>query len=321
MSAVHRHEREKPSTSVDPATATEVQVAGDEVTAVVVTRNRAEHLVATLAHLDGVARNIIVVDNASTDGTSEHARRQYPSVRVVRLPENRGAAARTVGVREALTAFVAFSDDDSWWESGSLERGVSALRSDPRLGLVAARVLVGPLRRLDPVSRVMRHSPLSPVSGVAGRRVLGFVACAAICRRDAYLACGGFHPRYGIGGEEALLAVDLAVNGYSCAYLDDVVAYHHPARAADGRPDARRLRMTARNDMWTSWLRLPLRVALARTAGIARGPQGPSALISALRGVGWVARERRPVDPRLVHELELLRLSDGGREPSTSGGD
>ncbi|MDX6596538.1 MAG: hypothetical protein QOE87_425 [Gaiellales bacterium] len=73
MSPVHRHEREKPSTSVEPATATEVQVAGDEVTAVVVTRNRAEHLVATLAHLDGVARNIIVVDNASTDGTSEHA--------------------------------------------------------------------------------------------------------------------------------------------------------------------------------------------------------------------------------------------------------
>jgi GT2 family glycosyltransferase len=320
MSPVHRHARGKPITSIETATATEVQVAGDEVTAVVVTRNRAAHLLETLAHLDGVAGNVIVVDNASTDGTSTHARRQYPAVRVVRLSENLGAAARTVGVREARTAFVAFSDDDSWWESGSLERGVAALRSDPRLGLVAARVLVGPLRRLDPASRVMQRSPLSPVSAVGGRRVLGFVACAAICRRDAFLACGGFHPRYGIGGEETLLALDLAANGYSCAYLDDVVAYHHPVRASNGRPDARRLRTTARNDMWTSWLRLPLKVALARTARIAQGPQGPSALFSALRGAGWVARERRRVDPQLVHDLELLRLSDGVRVPSTSGG-
>ena len=39
--------------------------------------------------------------------------------------------------------------------------------------------------------------------------MLGFLACGAVARRSAVLACGGFHERYGFGGEEQLLAIDM----------------------------------------------------------------------------------------------------------------
>jgi GT2 family glycosyltransferase len=223
------------------------------------------------------------------------------------LPENLGAAARTAAVELASTEFVAFTDDDSWWAPGALERGVQALRSDRRVGLIAARVLVGPDLRLDPVSAVMQRSPLASEPPLQGARVLGFVACAAICRRDAYLATGGFHPRFGIGGEEALLALDLAEQGFACEYLDEVVAYHHPMRSStDHASRRRRDRRTARNDLWTAWLRLPIRHACVRTAAIYRRRDGMRALLGALPGVVWVIRQRRPVSASVARDLRLL---------------
>jgi GT2 family glycosyltransferase len=278
---------------------------GPEVTIVVITRNRAERLLETLGHLGGDAP-VIVVDNGSTDGTAARVAQRFPSVRVLRLEENRGAAARTAAVQLAPTEFVAFGDDDSWWAPGALERAIAVLRRHPDVGLVAARVLVGAERRLDPVAAAMRRSPLRS-SALPGRRVLGFVACGAACRRSAYLQAGGFHPRYGVGGEEALIALDLARHGFSCVYLDDVVVHHHPARRRLDRLAGRRRRRTAaRNDLWTAWLRLPLPHALARTLAIVRRPTGVLGLVDAARGLRWVAAERAPVPASLARDLRRI---------------
>ena len=281
------------------------------LTLVVLTRDRSARLLETLAELGGLGAAIIVVDNGSTDETAAQVLARFPATRIVRFSENRGAAARTAAVELASTEFVAFTDDDSWWAPGALERGVRALRSDRRVGLIAARVLVGPDLRLDPVSALMRRSPLASDPPLQGPRVLGFVACAAICRRDAYLATGGFHPRFGIGGEEGLLALDLAGQGFACAYLDEVVAHHHPARRSGDRASRRRRdRRTARNDLWTAWLRLPIRHACVRTAVISVRHEGPRALLGALPGVFWVIRQRRRVSASLardVRQVEAVR--------------
>jgi N-acetylglucosaminyl-diphospho-decaprenol L-rhamnosyltransferase len=279
----------------------------DDVTLVVITRNRSRRLLDTLAKLVRSGAAVIVVDNGSSDDTVEQVRSRFPSVLILQEHANRGAAARTPAVALASTEFVAFSDDDSWWEPDALLRGLQALRDDPRLGLVAARVLVGPERRLDPVSLAMRESPLWTEPALQGPRILGFVACAAICRRDAYLATAGFHPRYGVGGEEALLALDLARHGFACVYLDEVVAHHHPARpSSDTRSRRRRQRTVARNDLWTAWLRLPLRDALARTAAILREPSGLQGLARATWGMVWVTRQRRAVPAALARDLRSL---------------
>src|SRR5918911_4826437 len=92
------------------------------VAVVIATRNRRESLGKTLDHLLALPERppIVVVDNASTDGTVDLVARRYPEVEVVALPENRGGAARNVGVARVGAPYVAFSDDDSWWEPGAL---------------------------------------------------------------------------------------------------------------------------------------------------------------------------------------------------------
>ncbi len=278
------------------------------VAVVVATRDRAAELRRTLERLEELPERprVLVVDNASTDQTVASVRERHPEVEVVALERDLGAGARTVGARRLKEPYVAFADDDSWWAPGALERAAALFDRHPRLGLVGARVLVGPEEQEDPVSTAMGSGSLPPAPGSAGRPVLGFVACGAVVRRSAFLAVGGFDSRYGIGGEEEVLALDLATAGWELAYVPEIVAHHHPSKARD--PDGRRRRQT-RNALWTTWLRSPPLAALRRTAQLVRPASRDAAVragaLDAVRGLPWVLKERRP----LPRELERRRAA------------
>jgi N-acetylglucosaminyl-diphospho-decaprenol L-rhamnosyltransferase len=290
-------------------TGAQVSVGDGRVGVVVATRNRSDELLTTLGHLRALPEKprVIVVDNGSTDGTREAVSRRFPEVEVVSLADNLGAAARNVGVRRLGTPYVAFSDDDSWWAPEALSRAADLFDAYPRLGLLAARILVGPEERVDPVCAEMQLSPLSHEVYLPGPTVLGFVACAAIVRRTAYLEAGGFEPRTFIGGEEDLLAADLAACGWGLSYVEDVVAHHHPSAVRDAR--TRRV-ATVCNDLWFAWLRRPAGTAALHTlrtfAQTFRDADARSGLLQAMRSMPWVLRERRVVPDRVENQLRML---------------
>jgi len=263
-------------------------------------------LLRTLALLAALPEQppVCVVDNASTDGTAEAVRHRHRDVLLIDLPENIGAAARNVGAAALDTPLVAFNDDDSWWEPGALERAAKTFAQHPRLGLLAARVLVGPDEHVDPTCSRMAASPL-PRNGAPGPAVLGFVACGAVVRRSAFLEAGGFEPRFHVGGEEHLLAVDLAAAGWDLAYVPAVRAQHRPAPSAE-RED--RPRRQLRNDFWSAWLRRPAPAALKQTAHLLspRDRNTWSAFGAAVRGLPWVLRRRRVVPPAVERGIALL---------------
>ena len=283
-----------------------------EIGIVMMTRNRRARALATLDRLALLPERppIVVVDNGSSDGTPAAILRRHPRVRLLRLDRNAGAAARTLGVRALRTPFTAFSDDDSWWEPGALERATGVFAARPSLALLQARILVGGEARLDPTCAAMRRSTVPAGPGLPGPAVLGFVACGAVVRSNAFLHAGGFHPRLGIGGEEELLALDLAAHGWELAYVDSVVAHHHPD-GADGRPG--RSERLLRNALWTAWLRRRLPGALARTAALAASAAREhrlTALTEAARGLPWILRERRPLPRRLERIAKGLTLPE-----------
>ena len=187
---------------------------------VMITHNRANEVTRSLDHMRalGEARHIVLVDNASTDGTVAAIRRRFPGIDVVELTRNIGAAARNVGVARTSEPYVAFADDDTWWAAGSLARAAALLDRHPALAAVTGRVLVGDEGREDPTCAIMAASPLAAPAGFPGRRIIGFMAGAAMVRRSAFLAAGGFEPRLFLGHEEGLLALDLAVRGWQMAY-------------------------------------------------------------------------------------------------------
>jgi GT2 family glycosyltransferase len=275
-----------------------------------ITMNRRDQALRSLDHLAALPERppVIVVDHGSTDGTAGAVAKRHPDVTLLALRHNHGAAGRNIGVAVADTPYVAFSDDDSWWDPGALPAAAAILDRHPEVALVAARMLVGSDGQSDPVNRMMAESPLRPTSDLPYPRVLGFLACGAVVRRSAFLAVGGFDPAFGVGGEEELLALDLEAQGHRLVFADEVTARHHPAaRTVDGM----RARRQVRNTLWVSWMRLPAREALAESWHLlASGRADRSVRRGALdAALGWrkVRPRRRSVPPQVVADRRLLR--------------
>ena len=282
---------------------------------VVLTHDRRDEALRTLEHLpqrDDVP--IVVVDNASTDGTVDTVRQRYPAVTIVRLAGNAGASGRNAGVLACRARYVAFCDDDTWWDVASLEHAAAALDRHPSLAVVTARVLVGDDAREDPASTRMAASPFPNTIAVDGHEVLGFMAGACMFRRTAFLAAGGYEPRLFIGREECLLAIDLLTAGWRMAYLPAAVVHHRPSRIRNRRA---RQRLLLRNGLWCAWLRRPFASALRESVALCREGRRNGALIAgvltALRGLPWIVRARRVVMPGI--ESALARLDAFDAEP------
>jgi GT2 family glycosyltransferase len=194
------------------------------------------------------------------------------------------------------------------------------LDAAPTVALLAARIVLQPHGGEDPVCAAMAAGPPSAVVP-GGHDVLGFLACGAVLRRDAYLRVGGFHPRYGIGGEEELLALDLAAAGYTCGYLPELVAYHAPHPAPRG--EERHTRQV-RNALWTTWLRRHPVAALHRTAAVLARSWRTGAtwrgFAAAVAGLPWVLPERARIDPALEAWRTALDRADAARAMSFGAG-
>jgi GT2 family glycosyltransferase len=274
---------------------------------VIATRDRRATVLGTLGRLLALPERppIVVVDDASSDGTAAAVRRRHPEVQVVSLPAPAGASARTIGVQALATPLVAFSDDDSWWAPGALVRASRLFDEHPQLGLLAARILVEPGGRLDPTCAEMARSPLPRRDGLPGKPVLGFVACGAIVRRSAFLQAGGFQGRR-IGGEEHLLALDLAAAGWGLSYVEEIVAHHEP----HGLSRTGRRRSELESAYLSTWLRRRAGNALAHTVSLLRQRDTQrdrwGGFLSALRQAPSVVRRRRALPREVERSAALL---------------
>jgi GT2 family glycosyltransferase len=272
------------------------------VTVVVASRNRRDELLTTLPRHEAP---VVLVDNASTDGTADAVRRAHPEVTVIPLERNEGAHGRTRGAARAGTPFVAFADDDSWWAPGHLARAVEIMRAHPRLALLNARILVGPEERLDTVCAEMADSPLGTAPDLPGPSLLGFVACAAVVRTEAFEAVGGFDPVVRFPGEEERLALDLATAGWGMAYVDEVTIHHHPSPKRDA--PGRRQAGIWRSRLLTAAMRLPAGELPRAVAGALRaGRPGIEGLLRAVPDVPAALRRRRRVPDRVLADLRVL---------------
>ncbi|MGW3078292.1 glycosyltransferase family 2 protein [Kitasatospora sp. NPDC001132] len=279
---------------------------------VVITHNRRDEVLHTLARLSALPERppVVVVDNGSADGTAGAVLDRFPGVRLLQPGRNLGACGRNLAARTADWRYLAFCDDDTWWEPGALGRAADLLDARPSVATVTARIVVDlPGRPLveDPIVAELRDSPVPGPPGLHRPVLASFLAGATVVRATAFRAAGGFSPRLWLGGEEELLAADLAAAGWWLVYADELTVHHRPSAARDA---TLRRRHGIRNTLWFSWLRRPAGRALLRTARLActvpRDAVSVRAFADAAAGLPWVLRERRLLPDRVEHGLRLL---------------
>jgi GT2 family glycosyltransferase len=280
---------------------------------VIATRDRSGELAAVVRRLLDTTRcPIVVVDNASGDDSVRAATRIADGsggrVTVVALDRNEGAVARNVGVARCDTPYVAFCDDDSWWEPGAIALAEDIFDRYPTVALLAARTVMLPQHRDDPFVAELADSPLGHNPALPGPSILGFQSCSAIVRKSAFESVGGFSPILHFRGEEALLAWDLAATGWDLCFCRALVAYHQPSVTRS--PSRVQRARVLRNDMLTACLRRPVDRCARATAALAwaatRDTAHAKALLEAMAALPAVLQARRRLPGSVERSLRLL---------------
>jgi glycosyltransferase involved in cell wall biosynthesis len=143
-------------------------------------------------------REIVVVDDASTDGTASIVRRFAPRVTLVTRQRGGVSATRNYGASITDSEWLTFLDQDDLWEPENLERQMAAIAASPEAGACYAdrRILV---QQPDCSFRYEPPSWPTPTPEELGATLLErcpFTPCSVLVHRDAFLSIGGFDGRH-----------------------------------------------------------------------------------------------------------------------------
>lgn len=295
---------------------------------VVVSYNTRDFLERCLAAVDARGHEVIVVDNASQDGSAALVRERFPGVRLLALPENAGfGAAANRGIEASAGVFVLVLNADAWPADGqALNALVACAQGDARLALVGP-TLVDPAGRRQatevgvpsrwwpgtPAVTSRRSPPLPRL-----RRETFLVGAALLLRRQAVDQVGGFDPEFFLFAEEIDLCLRLRRAGWRVGVCPEAVFVHVGGAAS---------RQDWSGAYWEQ-VRGHLRL-LAKHHGMERAEGARRYLarllrVRALLAAGEVALAYREAADRLASadvRTLLAPLPRGGSGPGRSGGE
>jgi GT2 family glycosyltransferase len=204
----------------------------------------------------------VVVDNASTDGSSERIEREFPGVKLVRAGANLGfAAGNNIGFEHAEgSEWAVLLNPDAFAEPDWLEKLVAAAEAHPDCASIGSRLLrADDPRTLDGTGDVYHVSGLHWREGfgkpldswaLAGKEIFSPCAASALYRLSAIRKVGGFDEDYFCYSEDVDLGFRLRLAGYRSWYAPDSVA-HHVGSAMTGKTSDFTMYHGCRNTVWT----------------------------------------------------------------------
>jgi N-acetylglucosaminyl-diphospho-decaprenol L-rhamnosyltransferase len=254
-----------------------------DVTVSIVNTNSRELLLACLESLAGSDAEIVVLDNASEDGSADAVRERFPDVRLIAQELRAGFGANHNSVIRATAGrYVYVLNEDTTAGDWGFDRIVEYLDAHPRVAALGPKLAYPDGRRQDSAWRF--PTPLVSALGVVTLGKLGVkqsrgdiprpvdwvMGAAVVLRREALDQVGLFDEGFFLYSEEVDLQFRLRQGGWEVHYFPAVTVVHHESQFSAGIPE-RRI-----NEMWRSrhryWRKHHSRPG-ARVAAIATGVQ------------------------------------------------
>ncbi|MBX9849334.1 MAG: glycosyltransferase family 2 protein [Hyphomonadaceae bacterium] len=307
------------------------------VTIVIVNWNSGDLLLRCVEHClrqTLPAEAIVVVDNASTDNSLDGVESQQ-SVSIMRMDRNLGfAAANNRAIEQCGTDWILLLNPDAFAEPGCVEALLAAAGKYPDIGAFGIRQIQhGTVDVLDGIGdsyfisgqirRDQYQKSCRPQDKIA-REIFSPCAAAAMFRKDALHAVGGFDEDFFCYVEDVDLGFRLRLLGHRCWYVPDSVVLH-VGSAVTGRHSDFSVYHGHRNLVWAFvknmpgvlfWLLLPLHVALNLVSVIWFALRGQGAVIlrakrDALLGLPKMWRKRQQLQKTRVASIrDVWRMLD-----------
>jgi len=239
------------------------------VTVIVVNWNRAEMLLDCLASLEMQRvrpSRVVVVDNGSTDDSTDRVGRYFPKVELLALGTNRGfAAANNAALRTVATPFVALLNNDAIAGRHWIDRCLSAMDAFPEAGMIASKILF--YDRPDRIDRagdgyshygagILRGRNAAADAYDRGEWIFGACAGAAMYRTRMLETIGWFDPAFFLLYEDVDLSFRAQLAGYRCRYVPEALVYHRSC-ATIGRDSPVSVYYGHRNLEWVYFKNMP----------------------------------------------------------------
>jgi O-antigen biosynthesis protein len=235
------------------------EVARPDVTVVMLTYNRwdlSKQALRLLADVTEPRFELVIVDNASTDGTLDHLA-QVSGARVLRNPRNLGfGPATNQGAAMARGRYLLLLNSDAWVRPGWLEPLIDVADADSGVAAVASKLLYPDGRLQEAGSIVWRDGrvrqygdgDVSNRPEYNFRRTVDYASAACLLvRRSAFIAVGGFDPRFApVYCEDVDLCLALAAGPGRVVYQPRSVVEHVRGASSSGGVQSSRIERNRR---------------------------------------------------------------------------
>jgi GT2 family glycosyltransferase len=270
----------------------------------------ATEAVRSLLEQDFADMEVIVVDNASTDGSAEEiAAAVGDRIRLLRAPRNLGfGAGNNLGIREARGRHIVLLNNDAVAAPSFVGELVAAAERGPGVGMVAAKVLDYSRRDvIDTVGHLLYPDGLNRGRGRLERdegqydvrpTALFPSGAAALYARRMLDDVGLFEERLFLYGDDAELGLRGRVAGWGCAFAHRAVAYHHYSRSV-GAYSSLKAFYVERNRV----------LVLVRTFPVVLIAASPLFTLARLALQTWGALTGRGASGRLAAQTSVLHLA------------
>lgn len=188
---------------------------------------------------------VIIADNASEDGSQAFIEANYPHVKIVQLPENRGfTGACNAGMQASQGEFVSLLNNDTEVDEAWVSEVVSAFERHPEVGIVASKMLL-----FDKRDHIHTTGDFFTVDGKAGNRGVWeqdtgqydteeyvFSACggSSVYRKTMLDQIGLLDDDFFFSLEDIDLGWRAQLSGWRCLYTPSAIVYHHLAATGGG---------------------------------------------------------------------------------------
>lgn len=226
---------------------------------------------------------VIVVDNASDDGSAQAVTSQFPEVRLIEAGSNLGfAAGNNLAVRHASpdSRWIAPLNPDAFPEPDWLQTLMDAAQQHPEFAIFGSRLMdantrtlldgTGDAYHISGLVWRTAHGQALQAEHLKSREIFSTCAAAGLYRRDVFDELGGFDEDYFCYIEDIDLGFRYQLLGHRCLYVPESVVYHVGSALTGKRSDFC-VYYGHRNLVWTFvknmpgilfWLLLPLHLAL-----------------------------------------------------------